>query len=170
MPRELVRYQNAGHFHFVTFSCSGRKPYLRTALGRDLFERSLEVMRVRYGFVVVGYVVMPEHVHLLVSEPKRAVLGKAIQALKLSVAVQSVQRPFWLARYYDFNVFSAGKRKEKVEYMHQNPVARGLVTDAGDWVWSSYRHYRTGERGVVEIESDRTAGKRERELGRADQG
>ncbi len=170
MPRELVRYQDAGHFHFVTFSCFGRNPYLRTAFGRDLFERSLEAMRVRYKFVVVGYVVMPEHVHLLVSEPKLAVLGKAIQALKLSVAVQSVQRPFWLARYYDFNVFSAGKRKEKVEYMHQNPVARGLVPDAGDWPWSSYRHYQTGERGVVEIESEWTAGKRERELGRVDQG
>ncbi len=169
MPRELVRYQDAGHFHFVTFSCFGRKPYLRTAFGRDLFERSLEAMRVRYGFVVVGYVVMPEHVHLLVSEPRVAVLGKAIQALKLSVAVQSVQRPFWLARYYDFNVFSAGKRKEKVEYMHQNPVARGLVGDAGDWPWSSYRHYQTGERGVVEIESEWTAGKRERELGRVDE-
>ena len=162
MPRELMRYQDAGHFHFVTFSCFERKPFLRTAFGRNLFERSLEVMRVRYAFVVVGYVVMPEHVHLLVSEPKRAVLGKAIQALKLSVAVQSVQRPFWLARYYDFNVFSAGKRKEKVEYMHRNPVARGLVADAGDWPWSSYRHYQTGERGVVEIESEGTAGKRER--------
>ena len=86
------------------------------------------------------------------------------------MAVQSVQRPFWLTRYYDSNVFSAGKRKEKVEYMHRNPVARGLVTDAGDWPWSSYRHYQTGERGVVEIESEGTAGKRERELGRVDQG
>ena len=67
---------------------------------------------------------MPEHVHLLVSEPRQVVLAKALQALKLSVSVQSVQRPFWLTRYYDFNVFSEGKRSEKILYMHQNPVAR----------------------------------------------
>jgi len=73
---------------------------------RSLFERSLEAMRLRYDFVVAGYVVMPEPVHLLVSEPKRAFLGKALQALKLSVSVQSKQRPFWQARYYDFNVFT----------------------------------------------------------------
>ena len=163
MPRALVRYQAAGDFHFVTFSCYQRQPYLRLARGRDLFERSLEVMRVRYGFVVAGYVVMPEHVHLLVSEPKGAVLAKALQALKLSVAVQSVHRPFWLTRYYDFNVFTAYKRREKIEYMHRNPVVRGLVGKEEDWRWSSYRHYMTGERGVVEIESEWTAGKRDRE-------
>jgi putative transposase len=162
MPRELVRYQESGHFHFVTFSCYQRKAYLRTAFGRSLFERSLETMRVRYEFCVAGYVVMPEHVHLLVSEPRRVVLAKALQALKLSVAVQSVQRLFWLTRYYDFNVFSEGKRSEKILYMHQNPVARGLVAEAGGWEWSSYRHYATGERGVVEIESEWTAARRKR--------
>ncbi len=94
MARGLVRRQDRGDFHFVTFSCYDRKPYLRSAFGRDLFERSLETMRVRYEFVVAGYVVMPEHVHLLVSEPKKVVLGRALQALKLSVSVQSVQRPF----------------------------------------------------------------------------
>jgi len=78
----------------VTFRCAGRKPYLRSAFGRDLLERSLETMRVRYEFYVAGYVVMPEHVHLLVSEPKVVKLGVALQALKLSVARQSVQRPF----------------------------------------------------------------------------
>ncbi len=105
---------------------------------------------------------MPEHVHLLVSEPKQVLLATAIQARKLSGSVQSVQRPFWLTRYYDFHVFSAGKRKKKVEYMHRNPVARGLVGEPGEWVRSSYRHYQTGERGVVEIESESTAGIGER--------
>ena len=101
-------------------------------------------MRVRYEFCVAGYVVMPEHVHLLVSEPRVGSLATAIQALKLSVAVQSVQRPFWLTRYYDFNVFSEGKRVEKLHYMHENPVCRGLVGEPGEWRWSSYRHFRRG--------------------------
>ena len=94
---------------------------------RNIFERSLETMRIRYHFVILGYVVMPEHVHLLVSEPKNAPLSKAIQALKLSVAVQRSQRPFWQARSYDFNVFTNAKRVEKLKYVRRNPVARGLV-------------------------------------------
>jgi putative transposase len=119
-------------------------------------------MRLRYDFVVAGYVVMPEHIHLLVSEPKKAALSKALQALKLSVSVQSTHRPFWQVRYYDFNVFSTGKRSEKIDYMHENPTKRGLVSEPDDWAWSSYRHYATGERGTVEIESEWTAARRNR--------
>ena len=110
-------------------------------------------MRVRYNFHVFGYVVMPEHVHLLVTEPKRCLLSKAIQALKLSVAVQRKERPFWQARYYDFNVFTTHKHTEKLKYIHRNPVTRGLVDKPEDWLWSSFRHYSTGEEGTVEIES-----------------
>ena len=119
-------------------------------------------MRVRYDFVVAGYVLMPEHVHLLVSEPKKAALSKALQALKISVSVQSKERPFWQVRYYDFNVFTPGKRVEKLRYMHRNPVKRGLVSEPIDWAWSSFRHYATGEQRVVEVESDWTAAKRNR--------
>jgi putative transposase len=153
MPTGLVRYQESGNFHFLTFSCHSRLPYLGAPSARKLFEQSLEVMRKRYGFVVCGYVVMPEHVHLLVSEPKEALLSKAIQALKLSVSVQSRKSPFWLRRYYDFNVHNEGKRVEKLRYMHRNPVKRGLVEKPEDWQWSSFRHYATGEIGTVEIES-----------------
>ena len=157
MTRGLVRYQQCGCFHFITFSCYQRRAYLGTALARDLFERSLESMRRRYKFVVAGYVVMPEHVHLLVGEPLQVLLSKAMQALKLSVSVQSRERPFWQARYYDFNVHSEDKRVEKLRYIHRNPVKRGLVEKPEDWAWSSFRHYSTGAVGVVEIESQWTA-------------
>ena len=162
MPRGLVRYHDTGHFHFVTFSCYRRQQYFRSSFGRSLFERSLETVRLRYEFVVAAYVVMPEHVHLLLSEPKQAPLSKVVQALKLSVSVQSQRKPFWQIRYYDFNVFSSGKRSEKIDYIHQNPVRRGLVKDSMEWPWSSYRHYATGERGAVEIESEWTAVRRDR--------
>jgi hypothetical protein len=76
MAQPLIRYQQTGNFHTITFSCFHRKPYLGSPAARDLFERSLETMRLRYGFHVIGYVVMPEHVHLLLSEPKLAVLAK----------------------------------------------------------------------------------------------
>jgi putative transposase len=161
MTKGLIRYQHCGSFHFVTFSCFGRLPHLGAAAARSLFERSLESMRRRYNFAVCGYVVMPEHVHLLVSEPKQSQLSTAIQALKLSVSVQSKERPFWLPRYYDFNVHNEDKRIEKLRYMHRNPVKRGLVERPEHWRWSSFRHYATGENGVVEIESFWTGARRE---------
>lgn len=107
---------------------------------------------------------MPEHVHLLVSEPRKAVLAEALQALKLSVSVQSAERPFRQKRYYDFNVFSAAKRVEKLNYRHESPVTRGLVGFAENWRWSSARHWLTGEVGIVEIELDWTAVRRDRAL------
>ena len=164
MTKNLVRYQQMGHLHFVTFSCYQRKPFLRTRKGRELFERSLERMRIRYNFWIFGYVVMPEHVHLLMSEPKIGDVAKAIQAIKLSVSVQSVQARFWHKRYYDFNLFTSEKFAEKLRYMHRNPVVRELVEKPEEWAWSSYRHYLTGEPGTVEIESHWTIERRVREL------
>ncbi len=160
VPSNLKRFQQTRESHFLTFSCHGREPYLGSPASRDRFERVLEEIRRRYVFHVFGYVVMPEHVHLLVSQPKRSTLAVAVQALKTSVSKQSRQRPFWLPRYYDFNLFTSAKRTEKLRYMHRNPVARGLAARPEDWRWSSFRHYLTGEAGAVEIESTWTAGKR----------
>jgi putative transposase len=165
VPWGLQRYQQANDFHFITFSCYQRKPKLRSAESCDVFERSLEKVRIKYGLYVTGYVVMPEHVHLLVSEPEVATLSVALQALKQSVARTLALRasePFWQARYYDFNVHSERKRIEKLRYMHRNPVARGLVALPQNWQWSSFRHYAVGIDGVVEIESEWTARKREK--------
>ncbi len=86
MPYGLKRYQQSKQAHFVTFSCYHRLPHLRHEWLRDLFVKCLERTRQKYGFCVYGYVVMPEHVHLLVSEPQVEVLATAIQALKISVA------------------------------------------------------------------------------------
>jgi putative transposase len=121
-------------------------------------------MRRRYNFVVAGYVIMPEHVHLLASEPRKSMLAQAVQAVKLSVSVRRRERPFWQARYYDFNIHSEEKRVEKLRYMHRNPVVRGLCARPEDWPWSSFRHYQTGVQGTVEIESSWTAARRESKL------
>ncbi len=123
----------------------------------DLFEDALERVRRRYLFVVGGHVVMPEHVHLLVNEPRRALLSKAIQALKLSVSMRRGERPFWQAHYDDFNVPTHQKFVEKLRYIHRNPVRRGLAAKPEDWKGSSFRHYQSGVHGTVEIESEWTA-------------
>ena len=153
MPLHLKRYHGAGHDHFITFSCHNRKPYLNTPAACDLFVKTLEATRSRYGFNVFGYVVMPEHVHLVMSEPVGKPLASAMQALKLSVSKQSPQRPFWLARYYDTNVTLRDERIDILRYIHRNPVRRGLVALREDWLWSSYRHYLLHEPSVVEITS-----------------
>ena len=83
MPWSLKRSYETNALHFITFSCHERKQLL-TSDRRDLFVTVLEEMRRRYGFVIVGYVVMPEHVHLLTSEPKIGNSSTVIQAVKLS--------------------------------------------------------------------------------------
>ncbi|KAA6456858.1 transposase [Acidobacteria bacterium AB60] len=157
MPAGLRRFQQAGQLHFITFSCYGRKPKLATPNASLQFECSLEQTRKPYRFRILGYVVMPQHVHLLVSEPESSPLATALQALKQSVARTLARRqpePFWHERYYDFNVWSHRKHIEKLRYIPRNPVARGLVAKPEDWPWSSYRHYATGLEGIVEIESN----------------
>jgi putative transposase len=89
MSSSLKRYQQTGDFHFLTFGCHDRLPYLANAAARDLFERAREQTRRRYILYVFAYVVMPEHVRLLVSEPKRETLDRAMQALKTSISKQS---------------------------------------------------------------------------------
>jgi putative transposase len=162
MTEGLKRYQYEGDLHFVTFSSDQRKPYLAQPSAKRLFEEALERVRQNYWLYVLGYVVMPEHVHLLPREPKSAPLSKALHALKSSVSKRSLQRPFWLPRYYDFNVFTSRKRLEKLRYIHRNPVKRGLVERPEDWQCSSFCHYATGGSGTVEIESFWTAELREK--------
>jgi putative transposase len=127
MTEGLKRFQQAGDFRFVTFSCYQRRPYLDLPTSRNLFEEALERTRSKYKFGVIGYVVMPEHVHLLLTEPADAPLAKALMALKISSSKRSAESPFWQIRYYDFNVFTQRKQVEKLHYIHRNPVRRGLV-------------------------------------------
>jgi putative transposase len=176
MTEGLHRFYGGRDLHFLTFSCYKRRPYFKSAERYDLFLQILERVRRRYRLVVLGYVVMPEHVHLLVSEPQRGTLSTAIQALKLGVvrsleggtigpmsrqrretwgtpSVDGAKTPnhFWQARFYDFNVWTEKKRIEKLRYIHFNPVARGLVASPEQWRWSSFRWYSSGEAGPVRI-------------------
>jgi len=94
---------------------------------------------------------MPEHVHLLVSEPKLKLLSTALAILKRSVSHRRPEKPFWLTRYYDFNVSENDKLLEKLKYIHRNPVLRGLVAKPEDYQWSSFRNYAFHEQGPVTI-------------------
>jgi putative transposase len=177
MWRKLKRYYGAGDLHFITCSCYRRQPWLGTARRGDLFLTVLEQVRRRYPFVVVGYVVMPEHIHLLIGEPQQKTPSTVMQALKLGFArrviaeaqrlgpstgptsrkAREVGHPpvpaqhIWQKRSYDFNVWTEHKRIEKLRYMHRNPVQRGLVASLELWRWSSFRAYSLGETGPVRV-------------------
>jgi REP-associated tyrosine transposase len=150
MPSNLKRYYGLGDLHFLTFSCYERLPLLGTARARNVFVQALSKIRERYGFALVGYVVMPERVHLLIGESQSATPSVVLKVLKQRVSrdlrenvrhVRAAQRPllfrdgeaelprFWQPRFYDLNVYSAKKKREKLDYMHANPVKRGLVND-----------------------------------------
>ena len=196
MPSRLKRFHESGQSHFVTFSCYRRRPLLIANGVKRTFETALERVRLSFKFSVYGYVIMPEHVHLLVSEPERETLADAIKSLKQGVSrrlmrsgtrkdegapfkpalsepkasrtggLSGVEEHFWQKRYYDFNVRDLRQFVEKLRYIHRNPVKRGLCECAEDWEWSSFRHYSSGIQGCVEIESEWTARMRERAAGR----
>jgi REP-associated tyrosine transposase len=189
MPWGLRRFQNTHQTHFVTFCCYHRQSLLNTNASRKTFESALERVRRAFKLRVYGYVVMPEHVHLLLSEPERRTLADALKSLKQCVSRRLIGdlringnivggplkpafglsgglKHFWQKRYYDFNIRSYSQFLEKLRYIHRNPVKAGLCERPEDWDWSSFRHYATGCEGRVEIESEWTARKRERAAGR----
>jgi putative transposase len=167
MPEGLKRYYGQDHLHYLTCTCYHRQPWLASAAHRNLFVKLLEETRQRYRFVAVGYVVMPEHIHLLLSEPEQGTPSTVMQVLKQRFACNvlekrtpnrapdelcpEAERHVWQRRFYDFNVWSARKRIEKLVYMHRNPVRRKLVEEPEQWPWSSYRYYAYREEGVVKI-------------------
>ena len=167
MPTGLKRYQQTQNFHFITFSCYHREPFLATDAAKDAAPHTLEETRRQQRLCIAAYVLMPEHVHLLTDEPAIGTLATFLQIFKQRTSRElksSDQKQFWQRRYYDVNVHGEEKRIEKVRYIHRNPVKRGLVLKPGDYRWSSFNHYATGEVGPVEIESEWTAGRRERNL------
>ena len=137
----------------------------------DLVVRTLREVRDKYGFALVGYVIMPQHVHLLISESAAVPPAKIVQVFKQRVSRRirgkkrsrknqlSLRFPeppanlrrFWQRRYYDFNVYSRKKLWEKLHYMHANPLEERLVQHPRDWPWSSWSNYALGE-GILRID------------------
>jgi REP-associated tyrosine transposase len=172
MANKLIRHYGRGHLHFITFTCYRRRPLLGSVRARNVFVELLGEVRDCYGFSLVGYVVMPEHIHLLVSEPAKGTPSIVIQVLKQrisrrlrrkrrAVAAQlnlnfaggddSLPR-FWQRRFYDFNVWSLKKRVEKLHYMHMNPLKRKLVDHPRGWPWSNFSYYSNPKQGLIRVD------------------
>jgi putative transposase len=159
MPHGLRRFQRAEALHFLTFSCFHRLPYLQATYAKDAAAAMLEATRARHKAHIYAYVLMPEHVHLLIDEPPAILLAQFVKAFKQTVSreLRGSREQFWQTRYFDANIRGDDGLSEAIQYIHRNPVKRGLVARPEEYRWNSYRHYMTGERGVVEIESEWTA-------------
>jgi len=162
--KKLRRYEIPGHARFLTFSCNQRQPYFNDRSARDIFADQLMITRSRLGFKLHAWVVMPEHVHLLVRPDLPEVpVSKILMSLKRRVATKVLKQrrdegldtpsQFWQAGGgYDRNVYSADELSEKIGYIHENPVRRGLVERAENWAWSSARGWMGFESEWDEID------------------
>jgi len=165
MPSRLKRYQSEGSYHAINFTCYHREPYLASEHACIFFEEILEQLRQKHQFFLFGYVLMPDHVHLLMSEPKTHSLATTLSVLKgeTSRQLKDGQKQFWQTRYFDRNIITQNEFVEKLRYIHRNPVEQGLVEKPEGWPWSSFRHWLTGEQGRIEIESHWTQTRRMRD-------
>ncbi len=143
--------------HFVTFSCYRRRRLLDHDQAKRIVLGVLNSQLVKRKASCVAFVVMPDHVHSVVWFPLAGQLSVFMQQWKRLSSHKIMQfvrdelnhygesikgkQPLWQPKYYSFNLFDEEKVREKLTYMHENPVRAGLVATACDWPWSSARHY-----------------------------
>jgi putative transposase len=152
--------------HFVTFSCYRRRKLLDHEAPRQIVVEALAEQLQRLDGRSLGYVVMPEHVHAILWFPSIGRIGELMKQWKRTSSyriarqsraipnyVDSLQPgdPVWQPRYYDFNICSESKWKEKLDYIHNNPVRAGLVARPEDWPASSAGHHLAGRSTDVPI-------------------
>lgn len=135
MPRGLVRYQKCGQMHFLTFSCYKRFPYLLQAEARNLFESALERIRRKYQFIVAGYVVMPDHIHLLITVDGEMTIEKAMQLVKGRFSYRLKKElgyngEVWQHGFSEVRANDGKSFLRHREYIAQNPVTAGLAESA----------------------------------------
>ena len=147
----LRHYDDLGTARFVTFSSYRRLPTLDNRRVRDILVEELDRARKKHRFLLLGYVIMPDHVHLVLFPAEEMKLGLVMREIKSrsarryfaesDIGTPGARRVFWQRRCYDHNCRSPETVKENLRYCHKNPVNRGLVTDPAEWEWSSYNWY-----------------------------
>ncbi|HYF50257.1 MAG TPA: transposase [Planctomycetota bacterium] len=147
--------------HFTTFSCYGRRRLLNTDQAKRIVLGVLGSQLAAQSGRCVGFVIMPNHVHALVWFTRQGQSSEFMKVWKQRSSVLIKQYllrflpqyaqtfpaddPVWQRRSYDFNVVTEKKVLEKLEYIHNNPVKAGLVTEPCEWPFSSARFYLQGK-------------------------
>lgn len=167
-----------GHAHYLTFSCWRRQAFLSRDRTRAWLADAMNAARIRHPFHLWAYVIMPEHVHILVLPHGPTTIRRILQGIKQPVAQRAVawarkHRPellrhmadvrpdgncshrFWLpGGGYDRNIWTASELHEKIQYIHAKPVRRRLADCPGDWSWSSWRAWEEGMDEPIRIDRD----------------
>jgi len=165
--KRCKRYDVEGDAHHLTFSCYLCLPLLSKERSCNWVLQALQLGREKGQFHLWAYVIMPEHVHLVLW-PKGAIISQILTTLKQSVSKRALlwieeNAPQFLPRLedvqpngkrsyrfwqrgggYDRNLRSVADIYEKIEYIHANPVRRGLVPTPDAWKWSSCMAWQTG--------------------------
>jgi len=147
--KTCVRYNEPWHAHALTFSCYQRQKSLLGEEAPRAFVAALEAARRHLRFDVWAYVIMPEHVHLVICPREEAYsISRILAAIKRPVAYRLGVRGrhgaahFWQpGGGYDRNLWKPATIHKEVDYMHNNPVRRGLVELAEQWRYSSAGYY-----------------------------
>jgi len=156
MPKRQI-LDEPGGYHFVTFSNFQRRQFLAPERTRSIVVEVLQTCLETHRANCHGFVVMPNHVHAILSVAPESTIASFLQAWKKTSSyrikrfyAQELTKyhdlcpddcPVWQAKYYDFNLESDQKYLEKLDYMHDNPVVAGLALTILDWMWSSARFY-----------------------------
>ncbi len=171
---KLKHYDHDGRARFVTFCTHQKLPILSNRVFRDIVVGRIHEFCHNRQLRLLGYVVMPEHVHLVIVPPEDVELGPLVGELKRITARDIhkllknsesdlsakllVQRDgrkktaFWQRRCFDHNCRTEESVWEKVNYCHNNPVKRGLVRQRADWKWSSHSYYAASDNVLLEID------------------
>ena len=150
-------FDSEGHAYFVTFSCFRRRRLLDDKQAKGIVIHFLSVQLKNQGGNCLGFVIMPEHVHALVRFGEHGQLSIFMNQWKRRSSMElkrlyrgalsaygdrlDLSGPMWQPKYYAFNVFSKIKAREKLDYMHNNPVKAGLVDNPVAWPYSPARWY-----------------------------
>lgn len=181
MPSRLSRHDEAGHIHFWTLSCYRRLQFFHDDGMKRVVIDALRRLQLQLDICLIGYVIMPEHLHILLlphrrGEDEPTPIGSVLQCFKQYVGrhgkkrlreVWRKQKSLWSpplnkwargefdkqeimsTRGFDRNIFTERELRQKLDYCHKNPIARGLVDRAEQWPWSSYRFYMAGDESVL---------------------
>ncbi len=156
-----VRINESGHIHFVTTSCFDQKPFFSRSWTRQLVMKAINKIREKKGFLVLGYVLMPDHAHLLIAPDQCQNISKAVKHMKWysSILLLSAlrkkgmhEKALWLPGFYDFNVSTQKKFIEKLDYCHMNPVRRGLTESPDEWEYSSFLNYEYDDDHIFRVD------------------
>lgn len=175
------RYYDENDFHYLTASTYRRARVFDSERFKRQFVSTLAELRTELGFRILGYVLMPEHFHLLIWPSAEANPTQIMQKLKgrtarfiLKNLRENLQHAWcarmlaqlslpatvhdeancrvWQRRFYDMNIWSDRKQSEKLNYMHNNPVKRRLAKAPGDWPWSSWRFYYLQDDSMIAMD------------------